>query len=70
MRGVQFDSVADAQAEAKRILQATPKATFRKAITEDLPARWQKCIDTDGHYFEGDVARGPETESLDSSDDE
>ncbi len=40
MRGIQFDSVADAQAEAKRILRNTPEEIFRKAITEDLPAHW------------------------------
>ncbi len=69
MWGIQFDSVADAQAEARRILRTTPEATFRKAITEDLPARWQKCIDTQGHYFEGDVAPGPESESSESESD-
>ncbi len=74
MRGIQFNNVEEAQAEARRILRATPKETFRKAITEDLPACWQKCIDAEGHYFEGDVAPGPESDSSetdsDSSDDD
>ena len=78
MQGIQFDTVEDAQREARRILRDTPEETYRRAITEELPKRWQWCIDAKGHYFEGGVAKGPESDSsetetesdTDSSDDE
>ncbi len=30
---------------------------------DDLARRWQKCIDSRGHYFEGNIAPGPESEA-------
>ncbi len=69
MRGIQFDTVEDAQREARQILRATPEAPFRKAITEDLPARWCRCIEAEGHYFEGGVGKGPESDASDSDSD-
>ncbi len=69
LRGIEFESVEHAQREAKRILRNTPEATYRKAIIEDLPSRWQHCINAEGHYFEGGVARGPESDSSESESD-
>ncbi len=68
MRGIQFDSVAAAQTEAKRILRSIPVELMNKVI-QDLAARWQRCIDSRGHYFEGNVAPGPESDSSDSESD-
>ena len=74
IRGVQFDSLQAAKDEAVRILRNIPVELMNKAI-QDMAARWQRCIDARGHYFEGDVAPGPESDSesdsdSDSSDDD
>ncbi len=65
MRGIQFDSVAEAQDEAWWIMRNIPVELMNKAI-QDLAAHWQRCIDARGHYFEGNVAPGPESDASDS----
>ena len=67
MRGVQFDSIAAAQDEAQRILRLIPVPVMNEAM-DDLARHWQKCIDARGHYFEGNVAPGPESESESDSE--
>lgn len=62
MRGVQFESVQAAQEEACRIMHAIPVPVMNEAM-DDLARRWQKCIDSRGHYFEGNIAPGPESEA-------
>ena len=70
LRGIQFDTLEEAQQQARHVLRDIPEETYHKAIL-DLVDRWHKCIEARGHYFEGNVGPGPETESdTDSSDEE
>lgn len=52
LRGRRFNNLQELQDEVSRVLHRIPVAEFCTAF-QDLQARWQKCIDADGHYFEG-----------------
>ncbi len=68
LRGIEFDTLEDAQAAAKRVLRDIPEETYHKAIT-DLVDRWHRCIAARGHYFEGNVGPTPESDSSSSESD-
>ncbi len=52
IRSRRFDTVEELHIEVRRILRTTDKADYSQAIHR-LTHRWQKCLDHNGHYFEG-----------------
>ena len=53
MKGLRFDYVEDIQANATRQLRAITKSDYQRCFRQ-WQERWNKCIQTQGHYFEGD----------------
>ncbi len=54
LRGHHFNNIQEVQAAAVDFLSTQiPDHLYRKAIQDDLPKRWQKCVDYGGQYFEG-----------------
>ena len=53
MKGRRFDYVEDIQANVTRQLQAITKSDYQRFFRQ-WQERWNKCIQAQGHYFEGD----------------
>lgn len=53
LRGRRFQNIQDLQKEARKILLAMDKNIFMETM-HDLVTRWQKCVQAEGEYFEGD----------------
>jgi len=53
MKGRRFDYVEDIQANATRQLRAITKSDYQMCFRQ-WEERWNKCIQAQGHYFEGD----------------
>ncbi len=53
LRGRRFTNVTQLQKEARQILFKMDKQTFMDTM-HDLVTRWQKCVQAEGDYFEGD----------------
>jgi len=53
MTGRRFDYVEDIQANATRQLRAITKRDYQRCFRQ-WQERWNKCIQAQGHYFEGD----------------
>jgi histone-lysine N-methyltransferase SETMAR len=51
LRGRRFDDAESINAAFSTSLRSLTKTDFQGGI-ERLPHRWQKCVDTDGHYME------------------
>ena len=55
MKGGQFDYVEDIQANAMRQLRAITKSDYQRCFRQwQEHWNWNKCIQAQGHYFEGD----------------
>lgn len=52
IRGKNYTNSADISTELNKWISSKDTAFFSKGIKEELPHRWQKCIDHDGDYFE------------------
>ena len=52
MKGRRFDYVEDIQANAMRQLRAIKKSDYQRCFRQ-WQERWNKCIQAQGHYFEG-----------------
>jgi len=53
MKGHRFDYVEEIQANTMRQLRATTKSDYQRCFHQ-WKERWNKCIQAQGHYFEGD----------------
>jgi hypothetical protein len=53
MKGHRFDFVEHIQANATRQLRAITKSDYQSCFRQ-WQERWNKCIQAQGHYFEGD----------------
>jgi len=53
MKGRRFDCVEDIQANATRQLRVITKSDYQRCFHQ-WQERWNKCIQVQGHYFEGD----------------
>jgi len=53
MKGRRFDYVEDIQANATRQLRAIKKSDYQRCFRQ-WQEHWNKCIQPQGHYFEGD----------------
>jgi transposase len=53
MKGRRFNYVEDIQANATRQLKAITKSDYQRCFRQ-WQERWNKCIQAQGHYFEGD----------------
>lgn len=53
MRGRRFDTIEEIKTESKKVLKAIPEKDYSDCF-EDWKKRWQKCVLSDGDYFEGD----------------
>jgi len=53
MKGHRFDYIEDIQANATRQLRAITKSDYQRCFRQ-WQERWNKCIQAQGHYFEGD----------------
>jgi len=53
MKGRRFDYVEDNEANATRQLRAITKSDYRRCFRQ-WQEHWNKCIQAQGHYFEGD----------------
>jgi len=53
MKGRQFDDIEEVQANAMRQMRAITKSDFQRCFCQ-WQERWNKCIQAQGHYFEGD----------------
>ena len=58
MKGRRFDYVEDIQANVTRQLRAITKSDYQRCFRQ-WQERWNKCIQAQGHYFEGDKANQP-----------
>ncbi len=72
--GRRFDTIQEVQDECRKILRSWDKEFFNDTM-HDLVARWQKCVQADGAYFEGEsvqieplFTKGPGTDSDSDSD--
>ncbi len=57
IRSQRFAGVPELQARVTLLLRQTPAAEFKHAL-QKLPMRWSRCLDAQGHYFEGQGKRG------------
>ncbi|KZC08510.1 hypothetical protein WN55_10828 [Dufourea novaeangliae] len=53
MRGRRFDTIEEIKTESKKVLKAIPEKDYSDCF-EDWKKRWEKCVLSDGDYFEGD----------------
>jgi transposase len=53
MKRRRFDYVEDIQANATRQLRAITKSDYQRCFRQ-WQEHWNKCIQAEGHYFEGD----------------
>ena len=53
MKGRRFDDVEEIQGKATRQMRAITKSDIQKCFRQ-WQERWHKCIQAQGHYFEGD----------------
>lgn len=53
LRGHRFESIDEIKSNSLRELKAIPEIDFNNCF-EDWKKRWQKCILSEGDYFEGD----------------
>ena len=53
MKGRRFDYVEDIQANATRQLRTITKSDYQRCFRQ-WQKHWNKCIQAQGHYFEGD----------------
>ena len=56
MKGRRFDYVEDIQANATRQLRAITKSDYQRYFRQ-WSELWNKCIQAQGHYFEGDKTK-------------
>jgi len=54
MKSRQFDYVEDIQANVTRQLRAITKRDYQRCYYHQWQERWNKCMQAQGHYFEGD----------------
>ncbi len=52
VRGRRFESLDDLKVEVGRALRAIPKIKFKEAL-DKLKDRYEKCVEKEGEYFEG-----------------
>jgi len=53
MKGRRFDDNEEVQANATRQMRAITKSDFQRCFRQ-WQERWNKCIQAQGHYYEGD----------------
>jgi hypothetical protein len=53
MKGRRFDDVEEIQANATRQMRAITKCDYQRRFRQ-WQEPWNKCIQAQGHYFEGD----------------
>ena len=53
MKGCRFHDVEEIQANAMRQMRAITKSDYQRCFCQ-WQERWNKCIQAQGHYFEGD----------------
>ena len=52
IRGQRFAGIPELQARVTLLLRQTPAAEYSHALHR-LPHRWNRCLESQGHYFEG-----------------
>ena len=62
MKGRRFDYVEDIKANATRQLRAITKSEYQMCFLQ-RQERWNKCIQAQGHYFEGDKTDSQKNQS-------
>jgi transposase len=53
MKGRRFDYIEEIEANTKKQLRAITKSDYQRCFRQ-WQERWNKCIQAQGHYFEGD----------------
>jgi hypothetical protein len=53
LKGRRFKTVSDIQSESQAVLDSIKENDFHGAV-EAWKKRWDHCIPSQGHYFEGD----------------
>jgi hypothetical protein len=53
LKGRRFDTSDEIQENSTDELFAIPKEAFQKAF-QSLQKRWERCVASEGNYFEGD----------------
>jgi len=53
LKGRRFDTIDEIQKNSTNELFAIPKEAFQKAF-QSWQKRWERCVDSEGNYFEGD----------------
>lgn len=76
LRGRRFQTIKELQDEVRKILFSWEPQVFAD-IMHDLVARWQKCVQAEGRYFEGEdvqidplFVKGGEETDMDSEGSE
>ncbi|GFV57788.1 hypothetical protein TNCV_3071671 [Trichonephila clavipes] len=55
LKGTDFTSVEEVQAEMENLLKGLPKTSFQNCY-QQWQHRMQKCVNVKGNYIEGDTA--------------
>jgi hypothetical protein len=53
LKGCQFDTIEEVQAEAQRVLDTLIEKDFQKAF-QQWRRRWDQCLHAGRNYFDGD----------------
>ena len=56
LKGRQFDTIEDIQAETQKVLDTLTEKNFQDAF-QKWRRRWDRCLHAEGNYFEGDGGR-------------
>jgi hypothetical protein len=56
LKGPRFDKVEEIQRESHNVLGTLRKQDFQHAV-QQWQRRWDRCVATQGYYFEGDAAQ-------------
>jgi len=56
VKGRQFDTTEEIQAESQRVLDSLIEKDFQEAF-QKWSRRWDRCLYAGGNYFEGDGSR-------------
>jgi hypothetical protein len=64
LKGRQFDTIEEIQAESQRVLDTLTEKDFQEAF-QKLRRRWDRCLHAGGNYFEVTAADRPYGEFYD-----
>jgi hypothetical protein len=56
LKGRQFDTIEEIQAESQRVLDTVTEKDFQEAF-QKWRRQWNQCLHAGGNYFEDDCSR-------------